>query len=281
MTQDEYKEQKQQLQKLFDSIAGGYDNPSMRLFPFVADKLVSTGRLAVGEKVLDVATGTGMVAIAAAQMVAPQGRVMAIDMSQRMLDKADINIKKLSPGNVDLFDMDADSLDFRSNYFHAVLCSFGIFFLPDMLAGLKEWVRVTREGGRVVFTSFAKPAFQPMADLLHERIQEFDVELPEQNKTAWYLMSEPGYCEELLTQAGLEEIEVTIKQMGYHLSSVDDWWEVVWNSGMRGMVDQLSADDLPQFKKQHLEDISDLLTDKGLWMDVETIFSKGVKPIKE
>ncbi|GMR07592.1 MAG: methyltransferase domain-containing protein [Gammaproteobacteria bacterium] len=280
MTQGKHNKQKQQVQQLFDTIAGGYDNPSMRLFPFVADKLVSIARLAPGEKVLDVATGTGMVAIAAAQMVAPQGRVMAIDMSQQMLDKADINIKKLTSGNVDLFEMDADSLDFRSNYFHAVLCSFGIFFLPDMLAGLKEWVRVTREGGRVAFTSFGMQAFQPMAALFRERIQEFGVELPDQEKVAWYLMSDPDYCEELQTQAGLKEVEVTSRQMGYHMNNADDWWEVVWNSGMRDMVGRLSADDLSQFRKQHLADVSALVTDKGLWMDVETIFSKGIKPEK-
>lgn len=72
--------------------------------------------------------------------------------------------------------MDAESLEFKNNYFDAVTCSFGLFFLPDMLAALKEWRRVTKPGGQLLFTSFAESAFQPLVGEFIDDLYEFGAE---------------------------------------------------------------------------------------------------------
>jgi ubiquinone/menaquinone biosynthesis C-methylase UbiE len=272
------KEYTQNVIQLFNTVAHGYDNPATRLFPFCADKLVEMAHIAPGEKVLDVATGTGAVAVSAAQM-ARHSRVIAIDLSNAMLSKAEMNITKMALTNVDLFEMDAQRLDFKSHYFDVVLCSFGLFFLPDMPAAVHEWHRVLNPGGRLLFTSFSRTAFTPMADLFHQRLDSYDVEYPDpESPMGWYRLADVDTCEDLLRGAGLKNFSVQTRQMGYHLNCADDWWELCWNTGFRGLLQQLSEDELDEFRQRHMSEVEELMDDKGLWLNLETHFCYGEKP---
>lgn len=272
-------EHKAQVTALFDLVAPGYDAPALRFFPFCADRLVSIVKPAPGQKVLDVATGTGAVAVAMAQAVGTEGRVHAIDMAPAMLDRAAANVCKMALGNVDFHAMDAEQLEFRKDYFHAVVCSFGLFFVPDMLAALKDWVRVTRPGGRLVFSSFGANAFRPLMDLCAQQVPEFGGRLPEgeQPFTAQRLNSEE-VCATLMQAAGLVDIRVEPMQLGYHLAGADDWWEALWNSGARGLLETIPETRRAEFQRAHLAKVAELATDKGIWMDVEVLATVGHKP---
>ncbi len=86
-------------------------------------------------------------------------------------------------------------------------------------------------------------------------------------------------CETYLQQAGYSDVQIHSEQLGYHLKSEDDWWEIVMNSALRGFVTQLNAVQFAQFRAKHLKEISQLKTDKGIWLDINVIFSTGKKPI--
>jgi ubiquinone/menaquinone biosynthesis C-methylase UbiE len=263
---------------VFNLVAAGYDDPVLRFFPFCADRLVSRLNPVTGSKLLDVATGTGAVALAAAQVVGAQGRVMAIDLAESMLDRLQEKVLKFGVRNIDLHVMDAGSLEFRRDYFDQVVCSFGIFFLPDMAAGLREWVRVLKPGGRVMFTAFGTRAFQPMMERLLTRLEHFSVvSAGDETAVAAKRLTEPNCCRELLNQAGLGQIEVATEQLGYHVKDETLWWDVLWNSGMRGRLEKISVSEREPFRAAHLAEVRPLLTDKGLWLDVETHFASGTK----
>ncbi|WP_455212360.1 class I SAM-dependent methyltransferase [Kaarinaea lacus] len=259
---------------VFDTIAPGYDNAALRFFPFCADQIVAVLNSKPGQKVLDVATGTGAVAVALAQAVRPGGRVIGIDLSRAMLSKAEQNIRKMALDNVDLFRMDAESLEFKRNYFDASVCSFGLFFMPQMAKALNELVRVTKSGGTVLFTSFSKNAFQPMRKQMFIDLAEFSVE-PANLHLASEKLTGPDECQRLMKQAGLNGVQVQKKQLGYHLQSAEDWWAILWNSGARRLIDQLSDEQRVQFRIKHSATIQKLATDNGIWMDVEVLFSSG------
>jgi ubiquinone/menaquinone biosynthesis C-methylase UbiE len=264
---------------VFNLVAAGYDDPALRFFPFCADHLVGRINPAPGSKLLDVATGTGVVALAAAQAVGQQGRVMAIDLAESMLDRLQEKVAKFGVRNIDLQVMDARSLDFRRDYFDYVVCSFGIFLLPDMVAGIREWVRVLKPGGRVLFTAFGKRAFQPMMEQLLTRLEHHGfMSADERAAMASIRLAEPERCRELLFQAGLKGIEVTTEQVGYHLKDESQWWDVLWNSGMRGRLEKIPPAERGDFMIQHLPEVQPLMTEKGLWLDVETHFAAGTKP---
>lgn len=270
--------QKQQIARLFDQVAGGYDCPALRLFPICADRLLARLRPRPGEKLLDVATGTGALAVSAAQAVIPGGRVTGIDLSEGMLARAEATAKHLASGNIDWHVMDAERLDFKGDYFHVVACSFGLFFIPDMALAVREWARVTRPGGRVGFSSFAPGTFQPLIDRLRADVIAAGGEIPPEQALASERLTDPGQCVVLLEQAGLVEASVKTEALGYHLAGADDWWAVIQNSALRGLAGRVPDDRQAAFRQAHLAAVQELVTDKGLWLNIEVHFATGTKP---
>lgn len=266
---------KARITSIFDLVAEGYDNPSQRYFPFCADYMMNLALPQPDEHVLDIATGTGMAAIAAAQAITPGGRVQAIDLSENMLAKAQHNVSKHALDNVDFHHMDAEQLEFRSDYFDLLSCAFGLFFLPNPGMALRNWLRVLKPGGRIIFTSFSRRTFQPMSGWFREAIEGCGHPFPE---PAWLRLAEPGLCQDMVEQAGYTNAKVTTKQMGYHLSNEQDWWEILWNSGFRGLLNILSAQELADLRLRHLEQVAGLKTDDGIWLDVEVHYTQAEKP---
>jgi len=267
-----------QTAEIFNRVAAGYDDAALRFFPFAADRLIMRLNPAPGTKILDVAAGTGVVALAAVQAVGEKGRVIAIDLAETMLDRLQEKIDKFGIRNIDLHVMDAAALEFRRNYFDYVVCSFGIFFLPDMVAGLKEWVRVTKPGGRIMFTTFGKQAFQPMMDLFFRRLEDYGIRPPDPVRPlAGTRLADPARCRELLDAAGLVDIDVATEQLGYHLKDETQWWDLLWNSGTRGWIEKVPPAKLESFRAAHLAEVRPLLGEQGLWLNVETHFASGTK----
>ncbi|MBI3563314.1 MAG: class I SAM-dependent methyltransferase [Gammaproteobacteria bacterium] len=266
---------KQRTRAVFDLVATGYDNPAQRFFPFCADRMIHQLNLKPGEKVLDVATGTGMAAIAAAQRILPGGRVHAIDIAENMLAKAQFNCHKHGLDNVDFHTMDAEQLLFRSQYFDAISCAFGLFFLPDMSAAITQWSRVLKPAGRVIYSSFTQNAFSPYAELFRHGIESLGINFP---SASWRRLSEPLECTQLLTTAGFRDAHAELIQMGYHLADEQQWWELLWNSGFRGVLTMLSPEQLARFRVQHLAAVAQHQTSDGLWLNVEVIFTHARKP---
>jgi len=265
---------KQNITTVFDLVANEYNNPATRFFAFTADRIVDHLKPRPNSRILDVACGTGIVTITLAPMLLPGGRVQAIDLSEKMLDVAEQQIKHHGLDNVDLHLMDAERLDFKRDYFDAIVCSFGLFFIPDMSKALCEWRRVLKPQGQLMFTSFASTAFKPLADLFIERIQGFGVEV---DKARWQRLETTADCQQLLDACEYTNIETHTVQLGYHLGSEQDWWELCWSTGFRGMLEQLSALQLAEFRQQHLEDIAKQKTEQGIWLDIEVIFSLATK----
>jgi ubiquinone/menaquinone biosynthesis C-methylase UbiE len=272
---DPSQQHKAQVTAVFDTVASGYDNAALRFFPLVADHLAHSLKPAPDSRVLDVACGTGMVSIAAGQLLHKGGRVQAIDLSENMLNRAEANIAGMALDNVDLHVMDAQKTDFKSNYFHGVLCSFGLFFIPDMQAALKEWLRVLQPGGKLLFSCFDQPAFKPMSEMLIKRLVEEGVQMPE--SPAWEKLAASGYSCDLLESAGAVDVGGHTRQFGYHLNSAQDWWDVIWNSGYRGFLDQLDQQQLGRLRKEHLAEVQALAGDDGIWMDVSVHIIEGSK----
>jgi ubiquinone/menaquinone biosynthesis C-methylase UbiE len=270
-----HQEIKQKVAGVFNLVSSGYDDPSLRHFPLVADYLVSSLHPATGSKVLDIATGTGAFAVAAARAVGEQGRVHAIDLAQDMLNQVQIKADKLKLNNIILHKMDAASLDFKPSCFDAVACSFGIFFIPDMQAALHDWLRVLKPGGQLIFTTFGKPAFKPMAELFRNRLEEIGVPV---DKLAWERLADPEDCRSLLEQAGGVDSTVETRQFGFHLNDAESWWSVIWNSGFRGYVEPLDPGTLDRLRTTHLQEISELATDDGIYMDVTVNITKTYRP---
>ena len=113
-------------------------------------ELMRHAALVPGERVLDVACGTGVAAVEAAAAVGANGVVVGIDLSGRMVDAARRRAAQHGASNATFERMDAESLELPDASFDVVLCSLGLMYLPDPARALREMRRVLRHGGRLV-----------------------------------------------------------------------------------------------------------------------------------
>jgi len=267
-------EYKQMITTSFDNASEGYDNEAMRFFDKSAEHLIKLLSLKGNERILDVATGTGKNALLLARQL-ENGHITGIDLSEGMIQQAKDKAEKEDIINVMLLVMDIDDMKFSANYFDGASCCFGIFFLPDMEKGLKNIVNVIKPKGCVAITSFADGSFTPLSDLCLNRFEKYGVKLPDHY--TWERLDHQDKHHELFNTAGLENITSETKQMGYYLKDKEQWWDLVYYSGFRSFLNQISEEKQAQFKEEHLAEIEKTAEDKGIWLNVEVIFSIGYK----
>lgn len=121
---------------------------SVESFAGVANPF-SLGRLAAGERVLDIGSGAGTDALVAAQMVGPSGDVIGIDMTPEMLAKAQAAAAEIGIGHARFVEAEAESLPFAEAAFDVVISNGVIDLIPDKDAVFSEIFRVLRPGGRI------------------------------------------------------------------------------------------------------------------------------------
>ena len=128
----------------WDAAAPHYsDGWATRLRP-AQDEMLKMAGLAAGQEVLETACGTGLVTQRIAEAVGPEGRVLATDLSEAMVEAT----RALGLANVAAERMGAEDLDSPDRSFDRALCALGLMYVPDPLAALKEMHRVLRPGGK-------------------------------------------------------------------------------------------------------------------------------------
>ena len=270
--QDEEK-RKLLIQKTFNTVAQDYGLGASRFFHLSGETMAGLLDLQGNEAVLDVASGTGATAVPLARRLF-QGQVTAVDFSAGMLKQAETLATEQGVTNIVFERHDMTKLPFASHRFDHATCAFGLFFVDDMDNALKHIANTVKPGGKVIISGFCGDSFQPMAELCMARLRSYEVNVPEQ--IAWRRMAEPEQLQAIFDAAGLEDMRIERRSLGYYVD-LDGWWDVVWNAGFRGLVEQ-TGDKLEEYKQTHLEELKPFCDDKGLWLEVDVNFTFGVKP---
>lgn len=157
------------MRAMFDRIAGVYDplNTAMTagLHHRWRTRAADLARVGPGSRVLDVATGTGDLAIELARRVSPGGEVLGSDFSEAMLARARAKTAAAGPQGVTPRFEWADALDlpYDDDSFDAATVGFGARNFSDLGLGLAEMARVVRPGGRVVVLEITTPSRPPLS----------------------------------------------------------------------------------------------------------------------
>ncbi len=159
----------QQVEKMFDSISKHYDRLN-HLLSLGTDRLWRrravnlVGRNCRANRILDVATGTGDLAIEALRLGAE--KITGIDISTRMLEEGRRKVERLGYSDrIGLMRGDASSIGFDEGTFDAVMSAFGVRNFENTLGGLTEMCRVLRPGGMIMVLEFSRPTWFPFRQI--------------------------------------------------------------------------------------------------------------------
>jgi SAM-dependent methyltransferase len=128
-----------------------YDETNDALMAPFGDAMYEAAQLQPGERVLDVGCGHGRSTVEAAERVAPNGRVVGIDISPAMLQPAHRRVAAADLDNIELVEGDAQVYPFEPDSFDVVISRFGLMFFADPEAAFANLARALRSGGRLAF----------------------------------------------------------------------------------------------------------------------------------
>ena len=188
----------------------------------VTERMLSTAGIGPGHKVLDVATGIGEPALTAARIVAPSGRVVAIDQSPRMLEIARERAAASGMGNIEFREMDAESLEMPSGSFDAVLCRFGLMFLPDLPSALIGLRSLLTAGGRFAAAVWSEASKVPFISVPGEVIGRAG-ELPgsPEGTPGPFSLADTSALEQALRQAGFADVSSELVEVNWVVPSAE------------------------------------------------------------
>ena len=251
--------------------AAVYDN--VRFVRICASRLIDLAQLQPGESVLDIATGTGHLALAAAQRVKPGGTVAGLDLTVEMVEQAKKKAVALGVDNAEWHQGDAEHPPFPDETFDAVFCASGIFFLPHQLAALREWNRMLKPGGRVLFSAFGKDNNQHLAQLAERWQARYQLEV----FTAPHPLPEPAQCQRLLEEADFVDVKVFPERHDYFFLNGAEFWTEFSSTHARVALSMLTAERREQFRKDLVTDVEKLAGSQGIRRTLSVNFALGRK----
>jgi ubiquinone/menaquinone biosynthesis C-methylase UbiE len=239
----------------YNAASDHYDHPANTFWARSGNRTVERLGLRPGACVLDVCCGSGASAIPAAKAVGANGGVLGVDLADDLLDLARAKAEQSSYTHVEFRSGDLLDLDLPESSFDAVICVFGIFFIPDMKAVRKLW-RLVRPGGKFAITTWGPRFLEPMSSRFWDAVREVNPDLF-RNFNPWDRISEPDALRAMLGGAGISVVDVQLEYASAMLSSPEDWWPMVLGTGYRGTIDQLDPLSREQVRRNNLEFISE------------------------
>ena len=221
-------EKKQQVSKMFNNISKNYDFLNHFLSAGIdrrwRKKAVAELKDFAPKIILDVATGTGDLALEAERQLKPE-KIIGIDIAVKMLEIGRVKITKRALSEIiTLEEGDSEKLPFKDNTFDAVIVAFGVRNFANVENGLREMLRVLRPGGKCVVLEFSKPKVFPIKQLYNfyfKSILPTIGRITSKDRKAYSYLYESVQAfpegkefEQLLINLGLKQTKCTVLTMG-------------------------------------------------------------------
>lgn len=251
--------------------ASEYDRAFAHVSAHFLPSLLRVARLGPGQRVLDVATGTGIAAEAALRVVGAEGSIIAADISPEMAEKARRRLEKAPNASVAV--EDGQALSFPDESFDAVLCSLGLMFFPDPLRGLFEFRRVLRRGGHAAVSVATTPdrSYNGRINVVVARHLPSLAEATARN----FALGAATRLRSLFVGAGFANVETHAERHNFRLPSFDAYYGPFERGG--ASTGQALASLPEETRRAIREEVRHSLADTGgpIEVEVEIGFASG------
>lgn len=245
-------EAKKRATATYNAAADYFDHPANSFWERYGRRSVERLTLTPGARVLDACCGSGASAIPAAEVVGPTGSVVGIDLAENLLELARAKAKQLGLEQAEFRTGDITRLPFTDETFDAVVCVFGIFFVPDMETALRELKRATRASGKIAITTWGPRVFEPANTAFWDSVRRTRPDLYK-GFNPWDRISDVDGLRALFDAAGMSEVEIVAESGSQTVNGPDDWWAMVNGTGYRGTLEQLSPADRERVQAENFE----------------------------
>jgi len=240
----------------YNAAADRYDDAANAFWARFGARTIDRIGLGAGDRVLDVCCGSGASALPAARAVGSTGSVIGVDLCDNLLELARRKADAAGLSNLQVRRGDMLNLDLPEAPFDAVVCVFGIFFVPDMTAAVRELWRVVRPGGVLAITTWGPRWFEPAVSVFWDAVRKVRPDLYK-GFNHWDRITDPSSLLTLLQDAGVSNAHAVAEAGQHPIDSPDAWWAAMLGSGTRGTIDQLSAPDLEGVRRTNLNYIKE------------------------
>jgi ubiquinone/menaquinone biosynthesis C-methylase UbiE len=257
----------------YNAAADHFDDGPLSFWDRYGRRTVEKASLLPGASVLDVGCGSGASAIPAALSVGPSGRVIGIDLAQRLLDVARAKSIAQRLNNIEFRRADMEAAGYADSSFDAVICVFAIFFVPDMVKQVRELWRLVRLGGKLAITTWGPRMFEPGSQAWWSAVKAVRPDLVN-SVNPWERITTPQAVRQLLSDGGIENAAVTAEDGRQALQSPEDWWTIVLGSGYRWTVEQMDDRQRERVRAANLKTLRD---DRVAFIETNVIYAVATK----
>jgi SAM-dependent methyltransferase len=240
----------------------------------LAAELVETAELRAGERVLDVACGTGVVARLAAERVGPTGAVTGSDLNAGMLAVARGATPSSTP--IEWHEASAEKLGLPDDAYDAVLCQMGLQFFADKAGALREMRRVLKPGGRVVL-NLPGPiprAFAVLADTLGRQVAPQTAGFVH----AVFSLHDPDAIRDLLAGAGLHDVRTQAATKTLRLAPPAEFlWQYIWSTPLAPQLAKVDKERRAAIERDVVAEWAKATEGGELQVDVRVVTATATK----
>lgn len=292
----------------YNQVVDYFDRYSERFSRHLPGPMQDLAGVQSNHSVLDVGTGTGIVALDVAQKLGDGGKVIGIDLSDGMLATAITKAERLQLSeNTRFLKMDAEQLEFENASFDTVLSLYALRHFPNPEKAVQEIHRVMKKGGHVVVAVGSRPALisgngmvaviRKLAsvarrstgrelvacDFLDHLVNEFIPKSASNETTEWagHQHEFTGSIEHLLEAAGFKHVQSTWRGQYSIIESAEDFWllQMTFSSLARKRIGKTNESVVSQLKSEFLRRCEKVLTKRGrLVYQSGAAITSAVKP---
>lgn len=256
-----------------------YDERLRRNGAATTRRLLELAGIQPGQRVLDIASGTGEPGLPAAQIVGPSGFVLLTDQSPEMLAVARDKANAQSLRSVDFRVSDAEQLQLDPESFDAALCRGALMLMPDPVRCLRVVYESLKPGGRIAVLVVGRPEANPYFTIPYTVLRKY-VSLPHHDPTApgAFALSNPDRLRSVLARAGFRELHIEQVEDTSELESGREYWEYMREYSMVGtLLAQIPADQHEKIGEEIAAKAAGGDADGKVSLKGESILAAGVR----